>query len=73
MLALSSGYIERGRHKFPKEATVAPWRLHQNFALDVLALRYASVEDGVMEFGRAAALPKRAGLSPEGDPSGLHV
>jgi cation diffusion facilitator CzcD-associated flavoprotein CzcO len=52
ILALSAGYIERGRHKFPKEATTAPWRLHQNYALDVMALRYASVNDDVMEFER---------------------
>jgi cation diffusion facilitator CzcD-associated flavoprotein CzcO len=52
MLALSAGYIERGRHKFPKEAAVAPWKLHQNYALDVLALRYASVKDDVIQFER---------------------
>jgi len=57
MLALSAGYIERGRHKFPKEASVAPWRLHQNYALDVMALRYASVKDDVMEFERLQANP----------------
>lgn len=54
MLPLSAGYIERGRHKVPKEASFAPWRLHQNYALDVLALRYGSVKDDVMQFERLA-------------------
>jgi len=31
---------------------VAPWKLHQNYALDVLALRYASVKDDVIQFER---------------------
>lgn len=52
MLPLSSGYIQRGRHKFPKEAAVAPWTLHQNYLFDVMALRYGSVDDGAMEFSR---------------------
>jgi monooxygenase len=27
-----------------------PWKVHQNYALDLLALRLGSVEDGAMEF-----------------------
>ena len=54
MLPLSSGYMERGRHRFPKDAALAPWKLHQNYALDLVALRYASLEDDVMQFERLA-------------------
>ncbi len=53
MLVLDAGYVQRGRHRFPKEADQAPWKLHQNYLLDLLALRYASIEDGVMRFGHA--------------------
>ena len=28
----------------------APWKLHQNYALDLMNFRFAKVEDGVMEF-----------------------
>ena len=54
MLPLSSGYMERGRHRFPKDAALAPWKLHQNYALDLVTLRYASLEDDVMQFERLA-------------------
>jgi cation diffusion facilitator CzcD-associated flavoprotein CzcO len=54
MLPLSSGYMERGRHRFPKDAALAPWKLHQNYALDLVALRYASLKDDVMQFERLA-------------------
>jgi cation diffusion facilitator CzcD-associated flavoprotein CzcO len=52
MLPLTSGYIQRGRHKFPKEAAGAPWTLHQNYLLDVVALRHGAVDDDAMEFTR---------------------
>lgn len=47
----SSGYVRRSLDKFPKQGSKAPWRLHQNYALDALSLRFASLEDGAMEFG----------------------
>ena len=31
-------------------ASKAPWRLHQNYARDLLMLHYGSLEDGAMEF-----------------------
>jgi hypothetical protein len=68
MLVLDAGYVQRGRHKFPKEASVAPWRLHQNYALDVIALRYASVQDDVMSFERVDASAEDADeLAAAGD------
>jgi monooxygenase len=49
----SSSYIQRSIHQFPKQGTKAPWRLHQNYALDILGLRYGSVEDGAMHFSQS--------------------
>jgi monooxygenase len=46
----SSGYIQRAAHKFPKQGTKRPWKLHQNYALDLLNLRYGSVRDRAMVF-----------------------
>jgi monooxygenase len=51
----SSGYIQRALDRFPKQGARAPWRLRQNYALDVLALRRGRLEDGVMEFSRPGA------------------
>jgi len=49
-LDFSSGYVQRSIGAFPKQGTRAPWKLHQNYALDLMNLKYASVADGVMEF-----------------------
>jgi hypothetical protein len=55
LIGLSAGYVQRGQHLFPKQGSKAPWKLHQNYALDLLALGYGRLEDGVMRFSRAAA------------------
>ena len=49
----SSGYVLRSIDKFPKQGSKAPWKLHQNYPLDILNLRFGSVADGVMEFSNA--------------------
>jgi cation diffusion facilitator CzcD-associated flavoprotein CzcO len=56
----SSGYIQRAIHQFPRQGSRAPWRLYQNYALDILALRFRPLEDGVLEFTRAPALTAAA-------------
>ncbi len=58
-LDFSSGYITRGMKKFPKQGTRAPWRVYQNYALDLMAFRYGKLEDGVMRFSGGAG-SKRA-------------
>jgi cation diffusion facilitator CzcD-associated flavoprotein CzcO len=64
MLALDAGYVRRGRHRFPKEASRAPWKLHQNYLLDVLALRFASVKDEAMRFERVTSQKARPAPVP---------
>jgi monooxygenase len=49
----SSGYIQRAKDVLPKQGSKRPWKLHQNYALDMLEFRFASVDDGTMEFKRA--------------------
>jgi len=53
-LDFSSGYVTRAMHRFPKQGPKAPWRVYQNYALDLMAFRYGQVDDGVMKFSRAA-------------------
>ena len=48
----SSGYLLRSLAKFPKQGSKKPWRLHQNYALDLLALRYSAVQDDAIQFTR---------------------
>ncbi|GAA4777138.1 NAD(P)/FAD-dependent oxidoreductase [Stakelama sediminis] len=45
LIDFSSGYVRRALDRLPKQGTVKPWRLHQNYLLDLLALRYGSVDD----------------------------
>ncbi len=49
-LDFSSGYVQRSIGNFPKQGSRAPWRLYQNYARDLMSLRFGSVVDGVMEF-----------------------
>ena len=54
MIDFSSGYVQRSIHKFPKQGAKPPWRLHQNYARDILMLRLGTLDDGVMEFTTAS-------------------
>ena len=58
----SSGYIRRSLHLFPKQGSKPPWRLHQNYARDIMTLRFGRIDDGVMEFTspRAESVAMRA-------------
>ncbi|HKP64741.1 MAG TPA: NAD(P)/FAD-dependent oxidoreductase [Polyangiales bacterium] len=49
-LDFTSGYVQRALPNLPKQGDKAPWRLHQNYAQDLLTLRYGSITDGVMIF-----------------------
>ena len=51
-LPLTSGYIQRAKSLLPRQGTRKPWRMNQNYALDVMALRFAPIEDGALEFTR---------------------
>ncbi len=59
-LDFSSGYVTRGMAKFPKQGEVAPWKVHQNYALDILAFRYGRLDDGVMRFSKGRTATERA-------------
>jgi cation diffusion facilitator CzcD-associated flavoprotein CzcO len=50
------GYIERALASWPKQGARPPWRAHQNYIRDTFSLRWASLEDGVLEFSN----PRRA-------------
>ena len=49
-IGLESGYVQRSIDKFPKEGIISPWKLHQNYFLDLIGLRFKSVKDDFMEF-----------------------
>ncbi len=51
VLNLDSGYIRRGGGLLPRQGKRAPWRTHQNYARDALAMR-GRLEDGTLRFER---------------------
>ena len=67
MMDLTSGYVQRAMHLFPKQGEAAPWRLYQNYVRDLLMLRFGAVDDEAMEFSRAtgaATVPAAAPAAP---------
>lgn len=49
-LRFTSGYVLRAADRVPSQGLKTPWRVHQNYVSDLLALRHGRVDDGVMEF-----------------------
>ena len=50
IIDFSSGYVQRRIKEFPTQGARTPWRLHQNYALDLVSLRFGRVDDGTLEF-----------------------
>ena len=63
-IGLTSGYIRRAGALLPRQGPRPPWRLHQNYAYDRVALRLGRIEDGILAFGWAGRRPGRAGIQP---------
>jgi len=51
-LDLRSGYVTRSLDALPKQGDRTPWRLHQNYARDILLLRRGPIEDDAIAFSR---------------------
>ncbi len=60
LIDFSSSYVLRAIDRFPKQGSRAPWRLYQNYALDLLTLKFGAVDDGVMQFSAATTTPDAA-------------
>ena len=50
LLDLSSGYVQRSLDMLPKQAQSKPWRVNQNYILDMLALKFSSIDDDELHF-----------------------
>jgi monooxygenase len=51
-VGFSSGYIQRALVHQPKQGSRRPWKLYQNYALDLLSLRFGALRDQAMTFVR---------------------
>lgn len=60
---MTSGYFTRALDRLPNQGDRAPWKLHQNYTMDMAILRRGKVNDGAMEFSnpapKAARSPKK--------------
>jgi cation diffusion facilitator CzcD-associated flavoprotein CzcO len=45
LLGLTSGYVLRSAHKFPKQGSKFPWQVHQSFLRDYRAMKLRAVDD----------------------------
>ena len=50
IIDFNSGYVLRALDRLPKQGVRPPWRLYQNYALDLLTLRYAPVAGRGLRF-----------------------
>ena len=48
-LEFTSGYVQRAAAQLPRQGSRKPWKLHQNYTLDVMALKFGGI-DQEMEF-----------------------
>jgi hypothetical protein len=49
-LSFTSGYVQRALATLPKQGSKIPWKLNQNYALDMMSLRFSPLDDGALEF-----------------------
>jgi monooxygenase len=69
-LDLTSGYVLRSIDSLPRQGTRAPWRLRQNYPLDVLTLRRGPLEGEGVKFAPrpAPVIDLEPGPAPRADP-----
>ena len=64
LIDLTSGYVRRSIDALPRQGDRKPWRLNQNYVLDLMLLKFGSVADSDMRFssrdaqGAPAATPR---------------
>ncbi len=54
-LDFTSGYVQRATGFMPKQGAKAPWRLYQNYLLDLVTLRWSRIADGTLRFAKRAS------------------
>ena len=52
LLGLTSGYVKRAATKMPQHGLQLPWRTHDNYILDFLALITSRIDDGTLRFAQ---------------------
>jgi monooxygenase len=50
LLDFTSGYVQRSLDRFPKQGSREPWKLRQNYVLDIRTIRRGAIDDGALRF-----------------------
>ena len=51
-LDFTSGYVQRALDQLPRQGSKKPWKVNQNYAVDLMTLRFGKLDDGTMQFTR---------------------
>jgi monooxygenase len=60
LLDFTSGYVLRSLDEFPKQGSKEPWKLRQNYLLDIRTIRRGPIDDGAMRFSPGAGRERPA-------------
>ncbi len=56
-LDFTSGYVQRAAGVLPRQGDRRPWRLYQNYIMDMLTIRHGRIADGVLQFDMPRSVP----------------
>jgi len=63
LLGLTSGYVQRSAHKFPKQGSKFPWQVHQSCLRDDRALKMSGIDDEAMVFSNPAPVREKVSVA----------
>jgi cation diffusion facilitator CzcD-associated flavoprotein CzcO len=66
LVDFSSGYVQRGLQRLPRQGTRAPWRVRQNYLWDRLDSSWTRWSDGSLEFSSPVAAASSGHAPREG-------
>jgi cation diffusion facilitator CzcD-associated flavoprotein CzcO len=65
LLDFTSSYVLRSLADLPKQGSKEPWKLRQNYRLDLRSLRRGPLEDGTLRFSRTPGSPAQPSISSD--------
>jgi monooxygenase len=51
LMNFTSGYVQRSIEQFPVQGKQRPWKLFQNYAMDLMMIRHSKLDDNALRFG----------------------
>jgi len=70
-LDMQSGYVQRAMEKAPLQGSKLPWKLYQNYALDLATLRFGKVNDETLVFSNPEVVKTQVSQGNNSTPENL--